>query len=881
MPASTAEERRHLIIAGLSIFVFALIIRLWFNFVFRHPDASLACDAWEYFSTATAITDAIKAGNFHQITSTAPDGLFAKILAEGPVFPMSLVKWQIFCGLLGIGVPTSGSAVVSLSITSSLTCVMLLFVGKSLWCRKVGMLAGVLAAIYPGFIIATGRILPETIACFMITLSTLLLVVQYKRRPQMWCTFFAGVFSAFLQFARSALLLATALQTAYAALLSVRYRSWRFILMWVAGLGLAIVPWVIFQSNATGKFTPFVDRSSHLNCAVGNNVLAEGWSIEPYPNYGGIEAESLVQIVKRSIKADATGWVELTLGKVARLAKFPWNDFRTPIGIIKFRAQVVFHQILILLAAVGCIVAVPAMRTGGPTNSQNVLGRLLLVGLIAVHFAYVGFVAMPRYFVTAMPLVVLLASAALVVFVRVFALYPKIAIHLLVAASCLWFIARANVAGGTISMFPTLDPTLIIVASAVVKVAFLLYALDAVWRLVYVAKVERVLATVLAFSIALFALPSLCFPLKAHGRWYEKRVNVTAKAPASQTIEVPASSLSQPERTWFLMVDADGLNQLNDLQVTFNGKVLDEPIVPSLSFADLSNKYEAVGDGLQKPFEHIYSALANPSGKSLVDLRQWFFIPVPRDFIIEKNVVEATPVEGEPELFATYKRDVLPSVFRSSWDKAFYGSDWERGLSDTRLEDSLESWNRDYETLRLASQPGRSWQIRLLSIPTMQAETSVDVVQLAPSRNEWKQIGAFKPCTVTPESPQFQSIHLEPLSVGSSSLLRIRGTIEAPHDALESCGVQFGVVNAKNKEVYSGWTPKNLPAKKGNSKFDIAFPVTQAETDLSELHVLLTTTKRSRIIKRPNSPKAEAKFSEITVEAAPLSDLDLSQSRVF
>lgn len=878
MPASTSEERRHLIIAGLGIFVLALVIRLWFNFVFRHPDASLACDAWEYFSTATALADAIKTGNFQLITSTAPDGLFSKLLSEGPVFPMFLVKWQIFCGVFGISA-SSSSAVVALSIMSSLTCVLLVFIGKSLWCRTTGVLAGVLAAFYPGFIIATGRILPETLACFLLTLTAFLLVAQYKQRPHIWCLFFAGFSSAFLQFARSALILATALSAACVSLLSVRYRSWRFVLVYMLGIGLAIGAWVVFQSSVTGKFSPFVDRSSHLNCAVGNNVLAEGWSIEPYPNYGGIEAESLLQIVKRSIKADSAGWVELTLGKVARLTKVPWNDFRTSIGIAKYRAQVIFHQILLLLAAVGCVVAIPARRTGGPTSSQNVLGRLLLLGLIAVHFAYVGFVAMPRYFVTAMPLVVLFACAALVVFVRVFATYPKIAIHLFVAASCLWLIARANVAGGTISLFPSLDPALIVIGSALVKIAFLLYALDAVWRLVYVAKVERVLSTILAFSIALFALPSLCFPLEAHGRWYEKRVKIGAKTPVSQSIEVPSSALSQPDRTWFLMVDADGMNQLNVMKLMFNGKILNEPIIPSLSFADLSNKYEAAGDGLQKPFEHIYAALANPSGKSVVDLRQWFFIPIARDLIGEKNVVEAAAVDGEPELFATYRRDVLPSVFRSSWDKAFYGCEWERGFSDTRLEDSLESWNRDSETIRLAAQPGRGWQLRLLSIPTMKSESSVDVVQLAPSKNEWKRVHVFKSCTLAPEAGNLQIVPIQRVRI-DNALLRMTGSVTCSAEAFESCGVQLTLVSSDNKEIYSAWPPGRFPVKE-TFKFDIAFPVTQLDSDIVAMHLERSTEKRSRIIKRPNAPGSKAMFSDVTVDITPLPKLDLSQARVY
>lgn len=876
MTASLSQERRPLVIASLSIFVLALVIRLWFNFVFRHPDASLACDAYEYVSTANALVDALNVGNHQQIFSTASDGLFTKILSEGPLFPLCLVACQIIAGTTG-----STAAVVWQCIVSSLTCVLLLFVGKSLWSRNTGLVAGVIAAVYPGFIVATGRVLPETLACFLITLCTLLLVAQRRRRPDALCMFLAGVSSVCLEFAKSALMLATFSNAAFAGLLSVRYRSWKLGLFFVSGLLVALIPWMLFQGKGTGEFKPFVDRASHLNCAVGNNVRAEGWSIEPYPNYGGIESESLAQIVRRSIKVDPLGWVELTAGKVARLTKFPWNDFRTSIGIAKFRAQVVFHQILLMLACIGCIWAVPAIKSGAPSSHQNVPGRLLVVVLICVHFAYIGFVALPRYFVTAMPLVVLLSSAALVYFFRAMSSHPKLATKLFVAASCLWFIARANVAGGTISMFPFLNIQLILFFTFLAKFAFLLYACMAVSKLVYAMKVERITATALMALVIIPPLPSLCLPLSAHGRWYEKRVKVTIKDPLKQTIVIPSNQFWRPDRVWYLMIDADGWSQLRNLDIALNGLRLEEPIIPGLAFADVSNKYDAAGDGLQKPFEHIYASLANPAGKSLDDLRQWFFIPISNRNLTINNVVHVTPNPGETELFTTYRRDLLPSLFRSSWDKAFYGSDWERGLSDTRLEDRLDSWNRDSELQKLSREPGRSWQVRIVSVPLAQssgAATAGDPKDASVKPAGWKNCFAVKDATVISEGGLL-STHQIALSAGQDWLVRVKGRVN-PGAGVSTYGISLSFTDASKKTVYASWLPSK--AAQGITTFDLAFPVTNLDKDICEAQVVLSAEKKSNVFRRPMTQNDKTvEFRDIEVGVIPFPKLILENALVF
>ena len=99
--------------------------------------------------------------------------------------------------------------------------------------------------------------------------------------------------------------------------------------------------------------------------------------------------------------------------KPARLFKFPWNDFKQPIGIFGQVEQVLVHQLIILAAMLGLVFSF-AVKPQLPADRQRLFSRLFLLFLLALHCLYMLFITVPRYNLTAMPVLILFAACGLV-----------------------------------------------------------------------------------------------------------------------------------------------------------------------------------------------------------------------------------------------------------------------------------------------------------------------------------------------------------------------------------------------------------------------------------------------------------------------------------
>ena len=78
------------------------------------------------------------------------------------------------------------------AVLGAITCVIIGRLGKELAGRRVGVIAGILAATYPSYILFTGRILTETLSTFLLWLGLLALVRGVRSRTWSWLVF-AGV----------------------------------------------------------------------------------------------------------------------------------------------------------------------------------------------------------------------------------------------------------------------------------------------------------------------------------------------------------------------------------------------------------------------------------------------------------------------------------------------------------------------------------------------------------------------------------------------------------------------------------------------------------------------------------------------------------------
>lgn len=108
-------------------------------------------------------------GSHQSFTAT---GLTDRLLMDGPVFPAYLALMQI---CIGIGAGTPGFDGHCLQIASfnaffdSLHCVLIYYLGRLVFSKKVGLAAGLLFAVYPPAILTTQQCYSEPFAGFILT----------------------------------------------------------------------------------------------------------------------------------------------------------------------------------------------------------------------------------------------------------------------------------------------------------------------------------------------------------------------------------------------------------------------------------------------------------------------------------------------------------------------------------------------------------------------------------------------------------------------------------------------------------------------------------------------------------------------------------------
>ncbi|HMD54955.1 MAG TPA: hypothetical protein VKJ65_10435, partial [Phycisphaerae bacterium] len=313
---------------------------------------------------------------------------------------------------------------------------LIAFIGTILWDRKTGILAGFLAAVYPGLIVNSGRLYSETFATFLSCALLLLLSMIISGRAtsraladrqaptpeppaklaRIWraglaLPFLLGVLTALLQMTRSVL---TLISIALVPVIFFCRKDKRktYLVLFFIGFALAFLPWLFLQRCTFGKTSLIVDRHGHFTFFLGNSPDTQGWLTFPYPDLSGVESKSFFSILKLDLRQSPERWCKLMLDKPIRLFGVPWNEFRVSIGPISPDDQIAYHRFLLLLAALGVVTALfePAKRPGA---RRIVFARLCVFSFFAYHCVYWLFETISRYALPAVPCMILFAAAAL------------------------------------------------------------------------------------------------------------------------------------------------------------------------------------------------------------------------------------------------------------------------------------------------------------------------------------------------------------------------------------------------------------------------------------------------------------------------------------
>jgi 4-amino-4-deoxy-L-arabinose transferase-like glycosyltransferase len=861
------------IFIALAIFISATLTRLWFNFGYAHVDNTTSCDGFEYLTNAvnlqkflgTAIGDkqfvanalAALTGHATTMQSLYVQQAFkplADFAISGPAFPLFLATcYQLF----GCPVTTTHCLmpVIIQCLLSAATASLLYAIGTKVWNRQVGILSGLLAVFYPAFIVNSGRLYPETFAAFLLVLTSFL-SLPYLNKSNDASGFRAvalGFLLAFLQLTRSAMALLTIALIPITIWQTKANKRYLVTALLLSGFFIAMAPWLAFQKLAFGTCGLVVDRVGHYNFFIGNNVGSSGYLSIPYPDGHGIENRSFTDLAASAIKQSPSSWVKLMADKPARLFKFPWNDFRQSIEIPggisgqvseiastiaankwNIFAQVLFHQLIIFFALLGLTFSF-AQKPQSSEDRKQLNSRLFLLALVALDCIYLFFITVPRYNLTAMPLIILFAACGLVTTFSK-AKNRQAQYFLPVIAVWTFLIARLPFAEPwQLSLYasPWIYTTAVCLVKALSVVALVYCLWQALGR-------EGTLAKILLVAITPLAAPSYCLPIASHAPIWQWQVELAPKSYLVRQINLSRQELAQVKsRQCYLLIDSGGAFALNNnVVITINGQKINSPLIPGLSFVDDQTSFKQDGAGhLYLEGGYIFSALTRGANRSNLDLRQWFFLPIdkailnqlsdnqPLSIAIKQTGSNPTSFSGSYQL--SKNSWTLPSVNLYSWEKAFYGVANDFDLTDTRYDTKIKA-GADFDTTYIQSHsvqtiPGRLCLALFVPPKTESGNTFLSEIKTF-------NLGNFN------VSSQAKTISLRDLPVtkaNESWLVSLSGSYEKISGNLNP-SIQLAMVGNKdgNRVAYSApWMVDKLGqyttgnGSAGNEYFSCAFPV--------------------------------------------------------
>jgi hypothetical protein len=696
------------------ISVVALAIRLWFNLDPVNLSLAGVADASEYLRYCQVLQ---KLDIFHPDFSG-----WKEFVISGPTFPVFLSLCASLCGASF----AAGSAAITISLvvqafTSTAIVVLLILVVEMLWGKRSACIAGAAAALYPGFIVNAARLYSESFATTLemgaLYLGLRAWFASNEKSRNLYLAF-TGFLLIALQLTRSSMMLLTlettgilVLALVFAAIKNRAALKPRAINLaaFVAGCIVVIAPWFVLQKSAFNKTSFVVDRVGQYNLFIGTNTAIQGFLSYPYPDGSGIEKKSYTQLIREAYKESPSRFLRLMMDKPARLYKFPWNDFRTPIGIFAFKWQVLYHEIVLMLALLGTVLCVFLDRQ--KAAGKKIIGRLFFFSLLAVNLPFLLFITVPRYNLMAMP--VLLGIAAVGAY-RVAQLnkyhqasiWPKLAV-LCPILLLLFFrddLSRWLDSGDFIRFISVRS------SDALGRILFC-GVVASTWC-VSLYKCSKNLEGYIwpfrfAFAIYLiFFMPLALMQQRANGRSGETVIEMAKKGECIKSEFVLAEGRKLPTGLdWYVAVDGDnGHLQCDRLSLSLGERPVNTAPLPALSLLDdwsLSKMMDAGCSYLECAW--IFDCLSAPSGVTNTELRQWHFYPVGNIVKVAEilNRERRLPIEMSQKdgrslkLFSRKKvigkkTNTLPGRYQYSWEKAFYGVENDEGLTDTRYDESVE-----------------------------------------------------------------------------------------------------------------------------------------------------------------------------------------------
>lgn len=930
------------VILPLLVFALAFGLRAGHNIGLKHQ-VWLMGDAYNYMSTGrelfrtvrdpVLLSKALEDGN--ALGQTKPDhlklastSLKDRVSLDGLLYPSYLAMAQALSG----ADPDRGMEELRLpiclanSVLDALTCVFVFFAATIVFGTGVGLLSALLLSCYPSYIVSTQQCLAEPLACFFIALWLLAISCSVKltggsTRRDLAIFAGLGLSTGLVVIAKPTHILLPVIALCAAGLFGIVSQSRtavastntkKLALFSQHGVVLALTslfmaaavlaPVLLTTKAITGEWSFSAKRSPYENLVVSVNASQDGWRAYPYPGAFPENASQMLQVARESISKDFGELLSITIKKASRLFSGVANDQRYAVLLLSYDAQTFFHRALLVFAAVGTMVLL--IKPVEFWSSRRALCGVLLVSVVFFHCAYLFFEAMPRYALTAVPAIVIMAAYGLISTFRSAISAPFFYVPLaLVLLLLLPFQSGVDVCSTTASFLGKdwiwMAPWVVAICQTLDAAGIFLICIPILLQTMLTLKVALVTpdkapdntrsAATALIVFGLTAMVSIVCTVCSIDRrdWKEWKCRLLPGQKIKRTFVLP--QLSATSEHALILVDCSAPALPPNLHVAVNGIEIDDHPFP---LAQRIDNNSSIVDGVMR--------CEFASGNDSRSFRQWWAIPVPVSALKqqEQNEVLIT-ANGDVTIFGDFEPvdsvGYMPSLWRFSYNKGYCsieGGDpriMERDVTEGSAQSGFfdgKTWTSADLSSEWGAQSGNH-RVRLLVLtsPTASKHESASegaqacsVSQLTPI-GQALEIAGSDPRTLLPmqQEKKFLPACADGTRFEFSCDLR---TLSASSDGAVS--LSFG-----NSPGWSSqWQPMAVPITKDWTHVEFSDRLPQSATDgNAEIHLMVAPSQPDLIYTdRKAAVKSKIEMRNARVRLLPPIDLDhltSSNTRVF
>ena len=373
--------------AYAAVFAITVAVTALHHILDQGVKVALLFDGRHYFESCQHVSALILA-----MSSMKPDAVIAAekalrdyIMLDGPVLPSLFGTLYAMRGR----VPTSADWTLIVWVQTVLHALATVLVCKICFQltrkRTVAFICCGLWAVYPAAIIASGRLMTESLAVLLLLSLPLALrgaigrkdrgateahTMEYEHSepPQKQLPMLAnlsqlmegnqyglaaGVISGLLILLKPGMIPSVVLCW-LACLLMSRTRL-AVALSLIIGAGLAVSPWMLYTKQITGKAAITVQRMPVHNALIGWDPETSGWQTNPPSgfervlNTGGEPLSTIAGICM----SDPGSCLTILLEKFGHLYSTPWNDYRARVFGLGTQPQGIYHYFLLFSGLAG------------------------------------------------------------------------------------------------------------------------------------------------------------------------------------------------------------------------------------------------------------------------------------------------------------------------------------------------------------------------------------------------------------------------------------------------------------------------------------------------------------------------------------------------